>query len=309
MIHFYLDSNRKNIWATSPRNGSSLTRAIASHNNNLVKLDLRQLFLYLKDNSDATVNVIFRDPTIRFRSGLFINGGSEAGVERDDCNFKNIYKDFLISYSKTSFKINRQFPMYHICDFHLDHTLWISAFFSLYNYNVKLIPISDFTNILVDNFPNSKDIIFSEDPKIKNRGTRAFNSSLRIYDELWVVYNEGLIKTMNEYANKYKIFYTFDDWIDLETKIFKLYEDNHHTQNINSLLKDVMKMIIDDPYYLMDVYSPKVQTIKELIREMLIVDSTKKEYSLKLFDIYNNLNSYSESINRLIYFNNKTGNL
>lgn len=302
MIHFYLDNNHKNIWVTSPRNGSTLTRAIAAHNN-LEKLNYRQLFIYLKNNPDIPINIVFRDPNVRFRSGLFINMYSlNPSIEVNKDSINN-YKEYLYSYAKISYKLNNQYPSYHICDFHLDHMLWIPAFFSLYGYNVKLIPISNFTDVLISNFPESKNIILGNNSEFKNRGAESFNCTTSLYDDLWKIYDDSLNKFIFENIKNYKIFYTFNDWTKLETELFKLYEENYSKENIDSILKNAMNLIIHDPYYLMDIYSPKVQCIKEFIFEMQIADPSRSNQIPKLIDIYNNFNNYSDSLKQIILLN------
>lgn len=312
MIDFYLDESQKNIWTASPRNGSSLISAIANRNNLIKIRDYRKLFYYLKDNPNTTINILFRDPNVRFRSGLFINSTRSFEL------IENSYKKSLLFYTKISSKFNGLYPMYHLFDYHLDHILWIPSFFAMYNYNVKLIPISDFTQILVDNFPESRDIIFSDDPNIKNRGDEAFDSSTIHYDELWNIYNESIIQNIpcnqqykTSYAfeglQQYKISYTFEEWMKLENKLFRIYEQNYNKDNIDSLLKDSMNLIIDDPYYLMDIYSPKIEIIRELLFELLIADNFRANQVSKLINIYNNFDNYSNSLKQIVLLNKQMG--
>jgi len=271
-----VDRKRKSVYMTGLRNGSTLMEEIKD----LVGPDRLYRHQYHEDlvrliSEDRAYKIYmpFRDPMIRFKSGLTVNMYNRCGFDTEDGSFKAqdstyaIYKQLLTYLDNTAgndhaiFDLTRCRP-YHLYDTHTDHLLYQPLIYLAYGFDVQLIPFNNFSEHLLQQFPEAKDII------VKRGRPNSFNTSLKEHELAWNIYKEIFIDNEPDFykSNDQVKFQTFNLWMKPEIEIFNLFMENY--QQINMLKTRCRGLIIDftkNTQYFNDPYSPKFMRLGSLL--------------------------------------------
>lgn len=289
-MKFYIDIKQNIAWLTAFRNGSTTLRVLSEKfYKDLIPYEIgdRNFFTYLNDHPGMPIFIVFRDPEVRFRSGLVVN--SPNGYYTTQLN----YKKWIVSQKEVLNNLNlyQQGKSYHLFDPHLDHILWAPALLSSYGYNVKLIPMNHYTDLLLDKYStiylDCKQ--YCKTNKISESDPSSFNESRLESSILWSIYKEIMIND--------DLSYTFDDWMSLEKKIFDIYNNISIRENFNNFSKDIMSELLSDSHYFKDIQSPRVNQIYRFIHRLhqynppindieKIKDNQITEDSWKLLDTF-----------------------
>jgi hypothetical protein len=277
-MNFYYDQNKNELYLTSNRNGSTILLEIAGVCENLTSISLSKALEYLKSDPDAPIHCAFRDPYVRFASGLEVQFFNVTGIVMPPPpkNYSEIaylktiigqYKTMLryvVTNSQTtsSFYHYLRLP-YHLYDTHLDHWLWPSVFFGAYGYNVKLVPMYDFSKLLLENFPKAKSLI-----KKRERLT-SFDTVKQSCIPLMDAFREIMIDNFEWSAGHENgnpdMLITWDKWMNVEQEIFLTYKSNHHLFKPIKMYNKLLDKMINDPFYISDIESPKCAAMNLLV--------------------------------------------
>ena len=267
---FYFDTIKDNFYCVSNRNGSTILKEISVKYPSLKLVSNNEIFENLKQNSSRPIYIPFRDPIVRFRSGLSVNLFNRTGLILNETAGDKELKNYAnsIKYLRSSLHYTGTYyssypnEFYHLFDSHLDHWLWVAMIIGVYGYNVRLIPMYDLSNHLITNFPQANSII-------KNR-TRSdsFNKSTPAYDKIWNYYKEVMVDNIElsqyhpkAYITKPEVPYIFDNWMRFETELFNNYKNFHSDTNLRNLFLKLSRKAFEDPFYFTDSLSPKMHTI------------------------------------------------
>lgn len=271
MFKFYIDKEHNIAWLTSFRNGSTMLENIASLNSNLLIYKFADIKLhnYLKENPNAPIYTVFRDPEVRFRSGL-------KAVFHKISNGSDNYNS-LLNYIKNV--IERSMPfrdfgrmnavnhrIFYLFDSHLDHTLWAPMTLATYGHNIKLIPMNEYSGYLNCYYPKEYSA------KSNNIRSDSFDTSTAAQNALWDSYKEIMFNN-NELT-------AFDQWMSVEKQIFEMYKNNYKQDNIKEISKELMQIAINDPLYFTDIYSTRVDLINRLLEKLHMDDTETSKYPL-----------------------------
>lgn len=268
-MNFYFDTKNNNFYCVSNRNGSTILKEISDKYPSLKLVADDEIFEILKQDFSRPIYIPFRDPVVRFRSGLSVNFFNRTGIVLDQADEKELesyaqsikYLRSSLHYTGTYYS---SYPneFYHLFDSHIDHWLWVAMIIGAYNYNVKLIPMYNLSNHLMTAFPQAS-------PLIKSRSrSDSFDKSKSDYDKIWEYYKSVMITNVElknyqpqSYLKNPEISYTFDNWMRFESELFINYKNFHANLNLRNLFVRLSKKAFEDPFYLTDSLSPKMHTI------------------------------------------------
>lgn len=266
MFTIYVDKEQKIVWLTSFRNGSTTLKHIANLNKNLIPCGLasNDVHNYLRENPDTPIYSIFRDPEVRFRSGLtaiYFEHRKISQSKQSTC-YKNI-----LSYIKT---VNQLLPFkniksknsinhyaYHLFNPHLEHTLWASMILASYDKNIKLVPMDEYSAHL--NLYYAKEYDQMTQTFGESR-TNSFNETTNLQNNLWEIYQEVMFENNSSEM--------FDQWMKVEKQIFETYKNNYKQDNIKDISNELINVVLNDPLYLTDIYSNRVDLINILLNKL-----------------------------------------
>lgn len=268
-MNFYFDTNNNNFYCVSNRNGSTILKEISAAYPSLKVVADDEIFEILKQDFSRPIYIPFRDPVVRFRSGLSVNFFNRTGTVLDQADEKELesyaqsikYLRSALHYTGTYYS---SYPneFYHLFDSHIDHWLWVAMIIGVYNYNVKLLPMYDLSKHLMTAFPKASSLI-----KSRSR-TDSFDKSKVVYEKIWGYYKSVMIDDVElkdyqpqAYLKKPEISYTFDNWMRFESELFTNYKNFHASLNLRNLFVRLSKKAFEDPFYLTDSLSPKMHTI------------------------------------------------
>lgn len=265
-MEFYFDTRQKSLYTTSNRNGSTIMKDISAVVPTLCLLHLDEVFELLQQDILIPIYIPFRDPEIRFRSGLSVNFFNLTGKVLDDytdvepwANKVKYLRDTLHDTGTYYSAVPNE--TYHLFDTHLDHWLWVAMIMGTYGYNVKLLPMYDLTEHLRKNFPDAEKLI-------NNRArSNSFDKSTPLYEKIWGYYKKVMIDEvqLREYKpahlNKPEPLYTFDDWMSMEVELFNNYKKFYKERNLRNMFTKMSRRAFEHPFYFSDVLSPRMKTI------------------------------------------------
>jgi hypothetical protein len=239
--------------------------------------------------------VVYREPETRFKSGLQIVCNRDDN-EQDPWLIKdaegllipsseNLFLQKLVSldnvYSMnipfvTGYSRGRKKRCFHLCDSHTDHSLWKALILIAYEYNVRLLPLNEYTKHLTLFYPKAYDVLL-------NMRTRrsSFNTSNNISLQLWEVYKKVFVD--NKFCKTdldLKKYVTFDEWMHQEKLVFETLEKYKDHSDI-ILAHDLIKKLFENRIYFSDIHSPNSSEIIGLLNNI-----HKLKSPLKLFNLY-----------------------
>jgi hypothetical protein len=281
----------------SYRVGSTLLKQISEVHDEIKFLDGPIGLKLINENLDRPIYIVYREPETRFKSGLQIVCGRDF---KDDDPFLTVDKNRLLTSESKDlflkklvaldnvFNINipfvsgysrgRKKRCFHLCDTHTDHVLWKALILAAYEYNVRLIPLNEYTKHLKLFYPKAIDIL-SETAATTRRSS--FNTNNAISVELWEIYKKVFIE--NQFCKSdfdFKKHVTFNEWMDQEKFVFRAIEKYKESSDV-SLLHNVITKLFEDRIYFSDIYSPNSNQIHGLLNN---IHEMKKP--IKLFDLY-----------------------
>lgn len=305
-MQFYFNSVEKNFYITSNRNGSTLLKEISEQYDNLQEYSYAQVFSLLSDDPSIPLYVPFREPMVRFKSGLSVNLYNTVNYKLDHNtdevlkNYSQFLKYFRARYTDTGSHLSATpNEKYHLYDGHLDHWLWSSMILGAYGYNIKLVPMYNFSGLLLQQFPKALKIINFRDRN------NSFDQSTPLYEKIWESYKKGMVDDADintywpkQYLKSPEILYSFDNWMGFEKKLFTYYKDNYMQDDNKKLFLRLSLWAFEDPFYFTDAHSPRIQTI---CRFLLPVIHQYKSPVLRYGDLQNTFRNYESYFNRFRY--------
>lgn len=290
MFKYFIDKEQNIAWLSSHRNGSNTLQRVAEDVPNLIAVEMNEFFRFVDTDTTIPIFVIFRDPEVRFKSGLPFAMSNRTGVlpESDYPTYYR-FRTMLSSFNSLSdTHLKAMFPslqIYHLFDSHTDHTLWAPALLACFGYNVRLIPMYDYTKILIDKYPQTIKSQYHYSRHLSRPDS--FDKTLNKHDILWDIYKEVIIKDN-----------TFYDWMKLEKEIFQIYKNTHEQKDIKEISNNVIQLILEDPFYLTDIHSPKVCMINIFLNYLHANYGT----SISKLSCYNQeYNKNKENIHKLCF--------
>lgn len=304
--------NLKFFYFTSTRNGSSVVKDIATMYPELEEVNTGRAFSILAAEPNTPIYVPFRDPEVRFKSGLTVNlyrdlHNNPGLIEKSPTQliadgYGSVYKNKLeyldnVISSGTPYMsaASRGFLRrpFHLLDDHLDHSFRIPFTLILYGYNIKLISLEDFSLHLKPLYPNATHLI--------ERRERSKSSTTNVPDvyPLWSIYKSIFIDrkhvsgTNNMDANDgYSIkTLTWERWMAPEKKIYKILRQYKDSDNLKEMCFRTFKEIINDKVYFTETFSPSFNKLATMINFIHNCKEPITEFFYMLQEIHNLRNS------------------
>jgi len=281
-MNFYYDQIKGELYLTSNRNGSTILSEVAGEYKNLSTVPLPTVFEYLESDPTTPIYCAFRDPYVRFVSGLEVQFFNITGIIMPNSppktsseieHLKTIIDQYkvMLRYVVTNSQTTGTFyeyprMPYHLYDTHLDHWLWPSVFLGAYGYNVKLVPMHDFSKLLLENFPQAEYLIKKrERPDSFDRVKQSCIPLMDAYKEIMIEQFEW--NPAHQRRNP-DMLVTWDKWMNVEQEIFINYKLNHNLSKPTDMYKNLLDKILNDPFYVSDIESPKCMAMNSLIENI-----------------------------------------
>lgn len=257
----YFDPKEKSLYFPSNRNGSTLIDKICHSYNLLQELSLYDALALANEDPNIKIYIPFRDPIVRFKSGLTVNFYRMASesILKDRSPIRHLlyttsYGKQYIShitylrdlYSKLIEPVYDpyfQICPYHLYDVHLDHSLYRPLILLLHDYNVQLIPMNKLSEHLAARFIEATPIIGA------NRAN-TFDTNNEDSELLWKMYKEIFVDTIEIPQNQKQI--TWKLWMDQEVHIFKTFCTYIDTPNMTYCANKLLKNIYKNGFYFAD---------------------------------------------------------
>lgn len=272
----YFDSKEKALYFPSNRNGSSLIDKICHSYNLLQELSLYDALALVNEDPNIKIYIPFRDPIVRFKSGLTVNFyrmASESILE-DRTPIQNLlytsYGEQYAShitylrdlYSKEIEPVYEPYFAicpYHLYDVHLDHSLYSPLILLLHDYNVQLIPMNKLSEHLAARFIEATSILDVE-------RANTFSANNQISKSLWEIYKKIFVDTIEIPQDQKQI--TWKLWMDQEVHIFKTLCTYIDTPNMTYCANKLLKNIYKKGFYFSDRNSMVYKGTSFLLNEI-----------------------------------------
>ena len=233
--------------------------------------------------NNTTINIIFRNPIDRYKSGLHVStvtrsfsakykqlSFSDGFVNNDDMKLLfHIFESALKQHSKEGDLTS----IFHFNDSHTDHVLWLPAVLLFLGFNVKLIHIDDYTSFLLSEFPEANDYILA------NKMQSSMRSNIRnsIY---WAVYDELVLRCQflrdnPQFLIRNSPFKSWEEWMEPELKLYNLF--NKNIDNLTTDNKQYLNFLLTYKHYWYGT-APRIETLR------IIFSKDKIKYRTKLPD-------------------------
>jgi hypothetical protein len=310
-MRIFYNHLKKLLYFASYRTGSSVLSDICDHHSELSVISIHEAFSLLREDPQAPIYIPYRDPEIRFRSGLTVN--FYRNYQEDKNNhpipdlFKNgydkIYKENLINLdivlgnyvpilAGTSGGLKRR--PYHLFDLHLDYTLWMPFVLLLYDYNVKLIPMAEWTAHLKPLYHKAVNNIIERERK-KSNTTNHPDAEL-----LWSVYQTVFVDRKLESHELPGRTYGFStlrwkNWIDPEKEIYRNLNQYRDSDMLKPVMRSLLGRLIKGRVYFTDPYSPAMHGMYSTLGYIHSQKTPLSEFQY----IVKNYNNIFMSINNL----------
>jgi len=253
-------------------------------------------FRFLKDKKDTPIYITYREPITRFKSGLEIVYNKFLGEkERYNLSKKHIelfvqqisYLDNVVSMfipQVSGFPRGVHQRPYHLFDSHIDHSLWRPLLLLAYGYDVRMIPLNEYTDHLLTYYPENKKIILQDR---KNRPSRSFDSNRNIALTLWDSYKQVFIDDEFSHLENWKIQYikkdwfskyiSWDEWMNPEIQIFNALHKFKEKSNLNLVCKNLLKKLLREKVYFANPFNLSVVHATSLLKLIRDVHDTSLE--------------------------------
>jgi hypothetical protein len=256
------------------------------------------------------IYIPFRDPDIRFKSGLTVSLYRNIPDDSEmikmnpvtlldtgyDKTFKaNIeYLDYVFGNSVPFLSgVSRGYKRrpYHLFDDHLDYSLYIPFLLILHRYNVKLVYLEQWSDHLKPLYPLAEHFIKKRERK------KSSTTNTSMVDPLWSIYKSVFIDRQLKDTNPIHRTYSaktlrWHDWMAPEREIFKVLKQYRDTEHLRSVCIKILPKIIDGKIYFTDPFGmaynkgldmlAHIQTQKPLLIEFehMLETHNKMKYSM-----------------------------
>ncbi len=276
MTTMYFDPKEKSLYFPSNRNGSSLIDNICHSYNLLQELSTYDALALANDDPNIKIYIPFRDPIVRFKSGLNVNFfrmapknilKSRASVRewlptsygRQYASHITYLRDLYSKLIEPVYDPYSEICPYHLYDVHLDHSLYRPLILLLHDYNVQLIPMNKLSEHLAARFIEATPIIGA------NRAN-TFSANNEVSELLWKMYKEIFVDTIEIPQNQKQI--TWKLWMDQEVHIFKSFCTYMDTPNMTYCANKLLKNIYKNGFYFSDRNSMVYKGTSFLLNEI-----------------------------------------
>lgn len=280
MNGIYFDIKNQAFYFPYNRSGSSLLYDISKVVNYLIPYDDKETFKILQEKAGTgyEIYVPYRDPVVRFKSGLYINffrTMPEATKDLMTIGFNRIvqgsygrrYSEFLESFrdlylNHMPFHLTCNFKIpYHLLDVHTDHSLWRPLVLLNHNYNVKPIPMNGLSIWLETMFPEAKKQIK------KRERPDSFNKSKLEADLLWDIYKKVMVD-IPDTQDKQKRKMNWAKWMAPEIEIFNNFNQYIDTANMHYMANKLTQKFFEDKLYFSDTNSVMLPNLMYILSEI-----------------------------------------
>lgn len=289
----YYNTKSQEFYFPFNRNGSTLIYDISHNVNYLHEKNLDEALAILEENKNLPIYIPYRDPIVRFKSGLSVNFLRECGDETPD--FTDVTKSAYHKYKIVLMTLRNYFQEhmshhllgkfilpFHLADVHIDHCLWRPLTLLVHGYNVKLIPMNELSSHLHKKFPTQINLIKSRERK------NSFNTVRKDTDELWDIYKEVFID-IPKYRDKFGMqFVDWHIWMRDEQYIFEQFQLYRDSPNLNYAAQKIVTNLIEKKAYFSDTNSSMLPQL------MFMLDEIRKHRDLfpELELFYNSYSQY-----------------
>lgn len=271
---FYHDTKENSLYLTTLKNGSTLLGEISDRNKHLRYVEPDEATSIA--HSGSIIYTPFRHPFPRFVSGLSVNffnqtdGFEDVGITNNFLNEDSVrtYKNLIRYLDRTTVTLGNMhgsyyFRPYHLYDLHLDHWLYVPMTLLLYNFNVKFIPLFEFTNHVKEKFSNINDLVSVRERK------NSFDKINKEYTSLWEAYKSIMIENPpGGIKVKNTNHISFDEWMKPEIEIFNLLNTHLNTPNLNFAAHKAFNRISMQGDYFVDVWSPRITNLYYMLKDI-----------------------------------------
>lgn len=210
------------------RIGSSLVFDISQKYKSLKIIDFDEAVSLISSNPDLEIVMSLRAPKETYNSGLeviLLNGN--VGIVKPEIatEFATVNRTQLTTILSKHFKKQiigweHSLPAYDNGDAHLSHWLYLPILLLAGGYNVTLVPLSSWSDYLIQDYPRCKTLL--EDAKMNslNCGRK------KLRDDVTVAALSNIILTPQKDSNS---LYTWEKWMEPEVHLFDMlnkYIDN-----------------------------------------------------------------------------------
>lgn len=270
-----LDTRVNSFYVTVNRNGSTLLSEIHErHRRSTRRIQADILIKHLEATPETSIYVPYRDPLVRFKSGLVVNlynktvfnqdFPDQEMIEKSLRHFKTILDYFDKTFGNMENVIGQCFHRpYHLFDQHTDHWLGLPLILCVYGYNVNPIKMSDFSALLRANFTNIDDLIS------KRERSNSYDTSKPQDEKIFQIYKE-IFNNEPSYQDRIGLHLrkTFDQWMAPELEIFRYLQTYAGTPNQNFAAHRLANKFFNDKTYFNDPYSVNHSAMLSLVKEI-----------------------------------------
>lgn len=240
------------------RTGSSLLHDVSCFVPDMLYISTDQAFQIIKQRPDTPIYITYRDPELRFRSGLQVNICQDP-INSDEISRPTLelissyiqkirYLDFCMGVQVAA-EINSpdMYPTYyrrpyHLYDQHIDHCLWRPYLLLLHGYNVKLMCITEWSGHLLKYYPECAPLIQQHERKDAN--TAPAEGTNILWDAYYSVFGvPARVAT-----------HTWEMWMSQEQLVYDaLVEYNTRIIASEKPLTNALSVLIDNDLYFSDI--------------------------------------------------------
>jgi hypothetical protein len=285
-MKFYFDRSQNIAFLTSRCNGSTVLENLSLSDDRLKPTWGEDMFRILDADPSIPVYCAFRNPLVRFASGLTSNLtntvirtyasdikwtqiGVTQGKRPDPSQMKVFFQKFeenLVFLSTLSQHSNEGMPgfPYHLFDAHCDHSLWAPLILLATNYNIVLTPLSDYSNLLESYYPQTYKKSIVGNHRIRPDSFDKTNQWSKTYVDVY----EKVVKSEE-----------FNVWMAPEKLIFDTFYQNSLV--LIDDIRDLIKHLLFKTDYFNEVAAPRSKMLCELTAyinsSMLFVPELKQK--------------------------------
>ncbi len=254
----YYNTQHSCIYMMSPRTGSSLMYDISLKDYHLRSIRLETAFQILQGLPDTEVIFVYRDPAVRFKSGLGVVAQGPDATNINATPIENAYhlttrlrslKNFYAQgLGKSHFYMLFPVP-YHLMDAHLAHILWKPLLMGAHGYNVTMLNIDNLSEHLRKKHAGCESEITRWHRP--NSGTCASSDS----ELLWQAYSDVFLSN-NHFPSFGSEPQTWTQWMIPEESIYMFFKTHGSPDNLQQSCEDHLRTLLENTEYFNDLMSP-----------------------------------------------------
>lgn len=296
----YFNTKEPSIYWPYNRVGCTLIQNIHEDCDYLERISQNRCFELLKDNPDLPIYFPYRNPEVRFRSGLAVNfyrnldpAGQKMPIFEAVFKYKEKYETELES-MKT---FMQWIPLHHDCllrpyhlfDIHLDHYLWQALIMLSYGYNFKLVPLNEWSVHLINKFPKHLELIK------RTERTGSFDKMRKDVLPIWEIYKKVFVDIPDIKCCRGERTINFKNWMAPEMELFRTFDKYRNLPNLQFHAYKALRKIGEKGTYFSDPHSMTLTLSTTLLK---FVHEQKQEihYFNRLYNTSKMLGVHVEQI-------------